>query len=338
MELENRILEILMKEATCALSLEERAILAEFSGKNAVNSAFIDENRLILGHLPSFEADMGAMFDVDDALENVKSQLEEPSAKLRTIATPSKIRSFNFQKWAAAALLLIGLGTLAYTFLGSPEVSNTFVALDKVENITLTDGSEVVLNKNSTLTLAQGFGSSLRDMQLEGEAYFKVKSDPNQPFTVKVGDLEVEVLGTQFNVDAQGAKDITTVFVKEGKVKVTSHKSRTKVLLTAGESSTFDKETFSLLKDKSKKYNATSWINNKLRFENTELSQVLQEIEDHFDINVELKNNSITGCKYTSIFNAATADEVLETLSAVFDLQLMKEGDSTFELTGGNCN
>ena len=338
MELENRILEILMKETTSELSSKENAILTDFSGKNDINSAFLVENRAILSNLPSFGEDATSMFDVDIALTKVKSQIEAPTAQVRKLTPKAKIQSFNFQKWAAVALLLVGLGTIAYTFLGSPDSSNTFAAIDKIENITLSDGTEVVLNKNSTLTLSEGYGATLRDMKLVGEAYFKVKSDPDQPFTVKVGNLEVEVLGTQFNVDASESKSSTTVFVDEGKVKVTSLQSRTKVLLTAGESSTFDNKSFSLLKDKSKKYNATAWINNKLRFEDAELTQVIQEIEDHFGINVELKNSALTECKYTSIFNGAKADEVLETLSAVFDLQLMKEGDNSFELMGGNCN
>jgi len=336
MKLESRILEILMKEASCELSQEENAFLTEFSSKSASNRSFLDENRAVLGNLPSYDEDAAAMFDVDDALLKVKSQIKEPTAKLRTLAAQANKISFNFQKWAAAVLLLVGLGTLAYTFLGSPSAPNTYAAVDSIENIKLSDGSEVVLNKNSTLRLLGDYGTKLRGMELKGEAYFKVKSNADQPFIVKVGDLEVEVLGTQFNVDGRNAN--TTVYVDEGKVKVTSVKSRTKLLLTAGESSTYDNSTRVLLKDESKRHNAMSWVDDKLRFENAPLSQVIMEIEDHFNINVELKNNALSGCKYTSIFNGAEADEVLETLSAVFNLQLMKEGDKNFELTGGNCN
>jgi ferric-dicitrate binding protein FerR (iron transport regulator) len=340
MELENRILEILMKEVTCELTLEEDILLASFAAENASNKSFLDENRAVLNALPSFAGDDTTIFDVDLALTKVKSRIEESTTKIRTLNPRTKKSPFSIQKFAAVGILLIGLGGLLYSLLGSADHQTTFAATDQVKNITLPDGSDVVLNKNSSLTLLDDYGTELRKMRLDGEAFFKVKNNENQPFIVKSGDLEVEVLGTQFNIDAQNSEGNSTVFVHEGKVKVTSLKSRTKVLLTAGESSIFENTTSTLRKDKVNQYNATSWLDDKLRFENTELSQVIRDIEDHYAISVILNNNELTNCTYTSIFNGATADEVLETLSAVFELQLMKEGDSTFKLTGGsgNCN
>jgi len=326
-----------MKEASTELTFEERGIVDSFSAKSAINSAFVEENRTILNALPNFEEDL-SLFDADTALTEVKAKIQRPEALVLEMKPVAKAKTMNYQKWAAAAFFLIGLSTMVYLFYGIPSGQTNFVSSDRTETIQLTDGSEVVLNKHASLSLADGFGNKLRDMRLEGEAYFKVKNNNDQPFTVKVGDLEIEVLGTEFNIKNESGNNKINVFVAEGKVKVSSLKTGTKVILNAGESSTFNKTSRALLKDKTDKANAISWMNDKLRFVDAKLIDVIHDIENHFDISIELQNTKLENCPYTSIFNGATADKVLETISAVFDIQIMKEGEATYSLTGGTCS
>ncbi len=322
-----------MKEASGELSHEEQRILVDFEAKSAENSAFLAENRSILNALPTFEMDE-SLFDADTALTKVKAKLKPtPIHKFKKVRSTT----FNLQKWAAAAILLVGMATAAYLFLDATSTPQSFATGDQTKTIQLSDGSEVVLNKNSTLTLNDAFGENLRDMHLEGEAYFKVMHRDNQPFTVKVGELEVEVLGTEFNINNNPSSDKLTVFVNEGKVKVSALNTGTKVILNANESSEYHKQSKGLYKDNTVKTNAISWINDKLRFEDVDLAEAITDIEQHFDIKIELLNKSLSTCKYTSIFNAAKADDVLETLSAVFDVQILKQGEMTYQLSGGAC-
>ena len=84
--------------------------------------------------------------------------------------------------------------------------------------IELPDGTNVVLNSASQLSYLNNFGEKVRRVQLNGEAYFKVAHDEKHAFIVQIGDLEVKVLGTSFNVSAyEDAKDVTVVLL-EGKV------------------------------------------------------------------------------------------------------------------------
>ncbi len=333
---EDKIIEILMKEADTQLTIEERDLLTIFSNESAKNSLFIDENRSILNNMPDFNAE-ASMFDADAALAKVKEQIQ-PEATVHKIQPVQKARVFNWQRYAAAAMFLIGLGTLAYTFLGQDSNQMVYTTGEDTQIITLIDGSEVTLNKHSTLTLSEDFGTELRDMRLEGEAYFDVTNNDDQPFTVKANGIEVEVIGTEFNINNKAKLDNIGVYVSEGKVKVSSLTTNTKVLLTEGESARYNRNTKALTKDGAGRMNATSWLTDKLRFENVALSQAIAEIESHFDINIVLDNQSLLECKYTSLFNDANAEEVLETLSAVFDFQIVKQGSTGYQLMGGKCD
>lgn len=335
---ENKIIEILMKQAHMELSQEESGILNSFRALSVQNEAFIKENQLILNNMPSFE-ETEHMFDAEQALAKV-SEVKSPSAKIielkpsHTIAKPKRNNSYT---WMAAAMVVIGLGTLVYTFLGNQPNTLVYAAGEEIKTISLSDGSEVKLNKHSTLTLADGFGTHLRDMTLEGEAYFKVQNNDNQPFTVNAGPIKVEVIGTEFNVDNRSSHNEASVFVHEGKVKVTNPNSRTKILLTATESVSLNKKTNVLIKDEIAQVNTTSWMTQKLSFNKISLKQAIEDIENHFDITVTLDNESCATQPYTSLFNDPKPEEVLETISAAFDFQFIKSSDTSYQLLGGKC-
>ena len=207
----------------------------------------------------------------------------------------------------------------------------------ETKSILLSDGSEVLLNKNSTLTLSNGFGDKLRDMDLEGEAYFKVKNNDNQPFIVNAGPLTVEVVGTEFNVNNSKSNKDISVFVNEGKVKVSNASTRTKVLLTASESCNFNKLAKVLREDEESHINATSWFTKNLSFNNIPLGSAIEDIEEYFDIDVTVDNVSCLDSLYTSLFNDPNPDEVLTTISSVFDFQIIQKGEKSYELAGGKC-
>lgn len=87
--------------------------------------------------------------------------------------------------------------------------------------LTLADGSQVWLNANSRLTYPTVFKGKNREVELQGEGYFKVTHDVHHPFIVKTSDMQTCVLGTEFNVDASNLSHPHVILV-EGKVKVTS--------------------------------------------------------------------------------------------------------------------
>ena len=131
-------------------------------------------------------------------------------------------------KWVAAILLPVCVAFFTYYLLdSSPTAETPFIVKagkgDKA-TIELPDGTNVVLNSASQLSYLNNFGENVRRVQLNGEAYFKVAHDEKHAFIVQIGDLEVKVLGTSFNVSAyEDAKDVTVVLL-EGKVGVYAQK------------------------------------------------------------------------------------------------------------------
>ena len=129
--------------------------------------------------------------------------------------TPRTIR-MNPWKWAAAIVLPICIAFFTYYLVDSSQTVGApfIVKADKGDKATieLPDGTNVVLNSASQLSYLNNFGENVRRVQLNGEAYFKVAHDEKRAFIVQVGDLEVKVLGTSFNVSAyEDAKDVTVV-------------------------------------------------------------------------------------------------------------------------------
>ncbi len=331
-----------MKEAHTELSLEERRLLDQFRADSSENAAFIDDNKEILHHIPNFESKV-IEFDVEQALSKV-NKLKGTSAKVVTMHTAKPTaqiaakKKTNYFTWIAAAAVILGLSTLVYTFIGNRPNQIVYSTGADAETFQLSDGSEVMLNKQSTLTLSDRFGSQLRDVSIDGEAYFKVKNNDDQPFIVNANLVKVEVIGTEFNVKNRSSHEAITVFVHEGKVKVSNTKTRTKVLLTASESSRFDKHTNALAKDTEGQINETSWMTKKLSFNNVTLRNAIEDTEAHFDIDINVDKTSCLDSIYTSLFNDPNPNEVLTTMSAVFDFQIIQKGEKSYLLTGGKCD
>jgi len=132
----------------------------------------------------------------------------------------------RFWQVAASIVLLVGIGWVMSQILlvpDRPELVHVFECPkgDRVK-INLADGSEVWLNADSKLTLPQNFSASDRQLALVGEAYFKVKSDPENPFLIDVANRQVKVTGTSFNVRYYPDENLFQTTLKEGKVSVVS--------------------------------------------------------------------------------------------------------------------
>ena len=122
---------------------------------------------------------------------------------------------------AASVLLVITFGVIfVLQQVGKTQnlITKTTTRGQK-STITLTDGSQVRLNSESSLIYPERFEENVRSIQLVGEAFFDVARDENRPFIIKSGEVTTTVLGTSFNVSAFPDEDIE-VTVATGKVKV----------------------------------------------------------------------------------------------------------------------
>jgi ferric-dicitrate binding protein FerR (iron transport regulator) len=151
--------------------------------------------------------------------------------------------------------------------------------------VILPDGTVVWMNSASSLRYPTVFQGTERIVELSGEAYFEVAKNVRQPFRVKVNDLDVKVLGTNFNINAYpDEQDIQTTLV-EGAVAV--NMGTATALLQPGQQAQADKTEHTLLTRKANIKQVLSWKNGLFIFEDRNLAEVLREISRWYNIEIE---------------------------------------------------
>jgi len=139
-------------------------------------------------------------------------------------------------QWSVAASILLLAGATwmwSHTPLSSPKQlaeSKSFVITNETSNIKLVvlpDSSRIWLNTAASLRWKEDFNQQRRNVQLTGEGFFEVQGNKDKPFVIHTRDLAIQVLGTQFNVEAYAGEGLTRVSLVQGKVKVHTKKDST---------------------------------------------------------------------------------------------------------------
>ncbi|PSL34439.1 FecR family protein [Chitinophaga ginsengisoli] len=166
----------------------------------------------------------------------------------------------------------------------APVVLNTLsVPRGGKYNITLADGTVVWLNAASSLTFPAAFTGKERQVTLSGEAYFEVATDASHPFTVKVGDMQVRVLGTHFNVMAYNDEQSVNTTLLQGAVKVQS--AAGEALLKPGQQAKMD-HTGNVKVAPADINAAIAWKNGLFSFNNASIEEVMRQVARWFDAEI----------------------------------------------------
>jgi transmembrane sensor len=190
----------------------------------------------------------------------VRIQAEEPDGNI------IRLKPHRFAWMIAASVLLLGIGYL-FTFLLKSNSPHTLSisTKDNIEVFYLSDSSLIWLNKNSRITYAEKFDASERIVHLEGEAFFKVKSDSSRPFRIYADSSMTTVLGTSFNIKAYKNDPKVEVTVATGKVNLSIVKDTAKdhvITLKPHEKGVFNKKEISVGKEENKDQHYAEWKNN----------------------------------------------------------------------------
>ncbi len=306
---------------------EEDAALQAWVAKSPDNRRYFDDLQAIWDKSPAMRPAASRPVDTEAALEKVRARLRDGGGALR----PLTVRMNPLWRAAAAVLLVV---TAAYFIWlrNTPGPATVIAATDTALTDTLTDGSVIALSPQSGLTLAKNFNTRERRVRLRGEARFKVSSDTTRPFVVEMADLEVRVVGTEFNVDNTDDTGSVSVTVAEGKVRVSARGQS--LLLQAGEGALYDKKSGTLARTVNQQNPPQNRL---LRFTATPLREVVQQVEKMYGVKVTLKNKTLEGCLLTARYNNLTPNEVLDLVAESFSLQLTKAGSNEYVLDGTGC-
>lgn len=229
-----------------------------------------------------------------------ESRTPQPPAVKRT---PGKAQVPSWAKWAAMICIPICIAFFTYNILS---ISNTdkarspfIVKADKGDKATvvLPDGTDVILNSASQLSYLSDFGRNERRVQLEGEGYFKVAHDTHRTFIVQVGELEVKVMGTVFNVCAYSNDQDVTVVLLEGKVGV--YMPSTSTTLSPGEKINYNKSTRKLSTEKVYPDDYVSWTKGNLYFQNESLENIMKSLSRVYDVTIRIDSSKISEERFT---------------------------------------
>ena len=152
-----------------------------------------------------------------------------------------------------------------YCVVSTPAATTTLV--------TLSDGTKVMLNANSTLEYPASFDDAeVRKVRLKGEAHFEVTKNPHRPFVVKAGEMQTQVLGTIFDVKAY-RKDAPKVTLMQGKVKVSN--ADTEVEMRPGQTATLQADKIVVSKASS---SASDWLEGDFDMDQVTLAEAMSDI------------------------------------------------------------
>lgn len=202
-------------------------------------------------------------------------------------------------------------------------------------HLRLPDSSIVVLGPHSVLK-ATAFSDEdkTREIWLEGEAYFIIKKDPKaRPFTVHSGDLDIEVLGTAFNVNNYSGNP--RVVLHTGKVAVKDNRQgeKMRIIMEPGEMIEYRRNDNRYIRRKVVAEKYVAWVNNTLVFDNTSLAEVAEQLHDKYGIRLEFADSSLLQEHLNATLRQADHKVVLKAIQEAFGITIKQQDDNTFILS-----
>lgn len=231
--------------------------------------------------------------------------------------------------WFAAAMVLIivSAGWLSRDSIRYQTFSTSFTETKRLQ---LADGSKVVINANSSLRIPRfGFGEKMREVYLTGEADFNIThTKDHKRFIVHANDnLDIEVLGTEFNVYARPRG--TKVVLNKGKVQLNYRDGRSirQLTMSPGDLVTMDNNGIKSVTKTENPQNYSAWKAHRFIFENESLMEICHLFEDNFGVKVQIPDSTLARQTISGSFTALNAEELLEILTDDSGLSYQKSDD-----------
>lgn len=350
-------------------SSEEIKILKEWIAKSPDNRTYFQQMSQ-MWQISSIIQEPNR-FNADAGWEKAKQMI-----KAEETAKTSRLFNFSFIVRAAAIWALIFLlggmtfylgfrNTLKVSAILQASINEVVAPMGSKSQVFLPDGTMVWLNAGSKLRYSQTYNTNHRDVYLEGEAYFKVKTNPAKPFIVKTSEMSVKAYGTAFNVKAYPDEGTITTTLVEGIVKIEGADKDLKkfeISLKPQQKLVYTKKSFSanmnshemnkkgstakssgissLIEDSpmvvdvgSKTSLYTSWKDEKWIVERERLDDLVVKLERRFNVTVVYKSEALKEYKISGIIRKETLEQVLDLLKLTTPLKYqIKNGIVTLDV------
>ena len=225
---------------------------------------------------------------------------------------------------AAMALLVIAVGgSLTWYALDRFSAGNEveYSASKGTRSIELPDGSTVYLNQGATMKRNRSFDRQ-RNVTLDGEGYFDVKPDPDNPFRVSARNVTITVLGTSFNV-RQTTDNAIEVLVESGTVHLSMENPEQELTLHQGQ---FARADGALKTSTLDNENYLSWKTHRFKFVDEPAAGIFDVLEEAYHIKLDDSNIAGDSMRLTTTYNNESVENILETICTALNLYYEKEG------------
>lgn len=285
---------------------------------------------------------------VQDALLAIMSEMDTEDAVVSSAAYRIVCRKLGLDRrsrfgrtmkkigrWAmgfAACVMLPLLGAFVYDRVSVPEQAEWVelkVPHGQVRELTLADGTHLHLNAGSRITYPSAFLGDERRVFVEGEVFAEVTKDPEHPFIIASGDVDVRVLGTTFNFKAYDNTECVELILLDGAVQVDiDANTRTKqIQLHPGEMVQYDRKSGEIeMKDFNPHLYKGFHDNGAIHFFNLRLSDIASDLERLFGVKVVLLDEKLAETRYFAWFsNNETLDQILEGINVDRKMKFMRK-------------
>jgi transmembrane sensor len=304
--------------------------------RDAEMLARLDDAMGILGLQESAEV------DVESALQRVAARRDVPerapmavSAARRARAQrgtirmpwriPSALAAAAILVFAARALLQRNASRRAESAIAAPR--NYATVVGGRDSVRLPDGGKVILGPASRLTIAPGFGTGMREVELHGEAYFDVVHDTTRPFVVRAGTATIRDVGTSFAVREDSAR--VRVVVTSGSVLLRSTAdSVRREILAAGDVGTLEADGRLLRRHDVPTTPYLSWMQGRLEYEDASLSEVSNDLQRWYGIVLRTDDSTLARKHLRLTINGDPIDRVLRVIGLELGANVALHGDT----------
>lgn len=324
-------------------SEEEEAEVQTWIAEDTARKALVDELRQVweTTDRPPAQWDMDALWgrinehiEQEKKIKPLQAISGRSSASQRTRSSHSAARHLLR---VAATIAVVALAALLAVQLQNDPGQETSALAEKVfatkrgerATLQLTDGTHIRLNVDSKLRLSSTFSSDVREVWLQGEAYFDVAEDSARPFIVHAGPAAVRVLGTEFGVNAYPGEERVQVVVAEGKVSFHPEQtsSREGMVLTERQMGRLSRGGEQVVRREVNPSRYLAWMEGQLVFEDAPFEEVARKLERWYDLSVVLADSpAASGHLNASFTEQQSLHGVLNVIATAFGLNYEREG------------
>lgn len=223
--------------------------------------------------------------EVEKAEKRLFKRLEQEKAKQHKVR-----RIYGWMRYAAmfiGVFVLGGMGYLLYQNYDQDEMLLAVTTQDTIKELKLPDGTQVWLNKNTTLKYPRNFSDTGRKVYLEGEGYFEVKRNPDRPFIVQSEAMQVRVLGTVFNFKSDRVNMSAVATLLKGEIEVKGNHEEGMIVLAPGQKAELNGVTRRLVV-KQVDTGFENWHDNQFVFDKADIYTIARTLETSYGVKIIL--------------------------------------------------